>query len=113
VRRPYLPEMFAVNLKSWRELRGGTQVALGDWSSIDPTVIAHYENGDRLPSIESLLRLCDALECSPNQLLTNTESSQICMSKQEYAYWRAKAVAFDKMDLIIDAVKEVHMGDYE
>jgi transcriptional regulator with XRE-family HTH domain len=57
------------NLKSLRELRGLTQAELGDRAGMGGASISHFETGQRMPSLESLVRLADALDVSLDTLL--------------------------------------------
>ena len=57
------------NLVAQRELRGMTQADLGSAAGIAPAAISHFETGQRVPSVESLLKLADALSVSVDFLL--------------------------------------------
>jgi transcriptional regulator with XRE-family HTH domain len=57
------------NLAGQRERRGLTQAELGAKAGIAPGAVSHFETGQRVPSIESLVKLADALECSVDSLL--------------------------------------------
>jgi len=60
---------FAGNLRSLRELRRLTQAELGARAGIAAASISHFETGQRAPSLESLVRVADALEVSVDGLL--------------------------------------------
>jgi transcriptional regulator with XRE-family HTH domain len=66
---PDLAAAFRGRLTSQREQRGLTQAELGAKARIAPGAISHFETGQRLPSLESAVRLADALECSIDYLL--------------------------------------------
>lgn len=57
------------NLVAQRELRGLTQSELGKRAKIAPAAISHFETGQRAPSLDSLVKLADALDCSVDLLL--------------------------------------------
>jgi transcriptional regulator with XRE-family HTH domain len=57
------------NLAALRELRGLTQVELGSRAAIAAASISHFETGQRIPSLDSLIRLADALDVSVDALL--------------------------------------------
>lgn len=57
------------NLVVQRELRGLTQAQLGSRAGIAPAAISHFETGQRVPSLESLVKIADALSCSVDVLL--------------------------------------------
>jgi len=57
------------NLREFREMRGLTQAGLGDRSGIAAAAISHFETGQRVPSLESVVKLADALDISIDTLL--------------------------------------------
>lgn len=69
-----LPASFRVQLAAQRELRGLTQAQLGAKAGIAPGAVSHFETGQRLPSLESVVKLADALECSVDSLLGRQSS---------------------------------------
>ena len=46
-----------------------TQEQLSQNAGISPPFLGHIERGTRKLSVETLVALCEALECSPNDLL--------------------------------------------
>jgi len=60
---------FGANLQSLRELRGLTQAELGKRAGLAAASISHFETGQRMPSLESLVKLADALGVSVDVLL--------------------------------------------
>lgn len=64
------------NLAVQRELRGLTQAQLGARAGIAPAAISHFETGQRVPSLESLVKLADALSCSIDVLLGRTSGDR-------------------------------------
>src|SRR4051812_48494568 len=57
------------NLKELREMRALTQAELGDRAGMAAAAISHFETGQRVPSLESIVKLADALEVSVDALL--------------------------------------------
>lgn len=70
-------EKFRVNLKTLREMRGLTQAQIGMRAGIAAASISHFETGQRVPALDSLVKLADALEVSTDVLLgrASVESS--------------------------------------
>ena len=66
---PDLAVAFRERLTSQRERRGLTQAELGAKAGMAPGAISHFETGQRLPSLESAVRLADALACSIDYLI--------------------------------------------
>ena len=60
---------FSVNLQTLRELRKLTQAELGARAGIAAASISHFETGQRAPSLDSLVKLADALNISVDALL--------------------------------------------
>src|SRR5216684_5359702 len=60
---------FASNLQALREMRGLTQAQLGRRAGMAAASISHFETGQRMPSLESLVKLADALDVSLDTLL--------------------------------------------
>lgn len=56
-------------LRRNRKMRGLTQAELGAKAGIAAASVSHFETGQRVPSLESLVRLADALELSTDALL--------------------------------------------
>lgn len=52
-----------------RKARGLSQSELAQQSGFKPSAIGHFEQGSRIPSVQNLLRLSDALGVSPLYLL--------------------------------------------
>ena len=59
----------ASNLRALREVRGLTQAGLGSRAGIAAASISHFETGQRTPSLESTIKLAEALGVSVDTLL--------------------------------------------
>lgn len=59
----------SANLKVLRELRGLTQAELGSRAGIGAASVSHFETGQRAPSLDSLVKLADALGVTTDALL--------------------------------------------
>lgn len=57
------------NLSVIRQMRGLTQAELGTRAGIAAASISHFETGQRQPSLDSLVKLADALDVSADALL--------------------------------------------
>ena len=57
------------NLKKWRERRGLSQRKLAMTSGVHFVTIARMELGQLDPQLSTLVKLCAALQITPNQLL--------------------------------------------
>lgn len=63
-----MKSIFSKNLKKRREEIDLTTKKLGDITGISQPVISKFENGQE-PKVSTILLLCDALKCTPNDLL--------------------------------------------
>lgn len=61
--------IFRQNLKHYREENGITQIELSRLSNFDSSYIGKIERGDVDPSLESINRICEALDLTPEDLL--------------------------------------------
>ena len=57
------------NLRKFRDLRGLTQAQMGMRSALGAASISHFETGQRTPTIETLIKLADALNVTVDVLL--------------------------------------------
>lgn len=70
LQRPYEdPRHFHQRLRLIREVRGLSQSELARSAEMQPSAIAHFESGRRLPSFENLRALAIALRCTADYLL--------------------------------------------
>lgn len=60
---------FGQKIKNLRKLQKYTQERLSEMIDIDVRQVARIEAGESLPSIETLIRMCEVLNVTPNDLL--------------------------------------------
>lgn len=60
---------YAARLSLARTRKGYTQADLAFRIGQHPSLVSHYENGSRMPSLANLVALCDALDVSADWLL--------------------------------------------
>ena len=58
-----------MNLRKFRELRGLTQAQMGARSAIGAASISHFETGQRTPTLQTIVKLADALDVTVDALL--------------------------------------------
>ena len=61
---------FRHNLRAIREMHELTQEQLAEKAGLQPAAISHFETGQRQPGLRNLVKLCIALNTSPDSLLT-------------------------------------------
>lgn len=57
------------NLQALRARASLSQNDLARLASVDQGLLSHYEAGKRQPSLDTLQRLCEALDCTATELL--------------------------------------------
>ena len=64
-------------LKELRKSRGYTQLALQMQTGIEQALLSKFENGERIPPTETLLRLADFYQVSIDYILCRTDDPQL------------------------------------
>lgn len=65
-----LPVIFQNNLKAARKLRGLSQHALADRLGMGYVSVNRWENGVQSPTLETIVRIAEALQVTPEALLS-------------------------------------------
>lgn len=65
------------NLKLLRKSRQYTQIAVQMKTGIEQALLSKYENGERVPPTETLLRLADFYHVSIDYILCRTSNPEI------------------------------------
>ena len=60
------------NLKALRKSRGLTQIAVQMKTGIEQALLSKFENGERIPPTETLIRLADFYNVSIDYILCRT-----------------------------------------
>lgn len=64
-------------LRELRKRRGYTQIALQMQTGIEQALLSKFENGERIPPTETLIRLADFYNVSIDYILCRTEKPEI------------------------------------
>ena len=65
------------NLKVLRKQKGYTQIAIQMRTGIEQALLSKFENGERVPPTETLVKLADFYEVSIDYILCRTENPEI------------------------------------
>lgn len=65
------------NLKKLRKSRGYTQIAVQMKTGIEQALLSKFENGERVPPTETLIRLADFYQVSIDYILCRTDNPSI------------------------------------
>ena len=75
--QPQLAKLFSERLRTARILRGLTQRTLGKRASVSPSSVGRFEIGTRMPNVETLRRLGEALDVATDYLLGLVDAPSI------------------------------------
>ena len=64
-------------LKELRKSRGYTQISLQMQTGIEQALLSKFENGERIPPTETLLRLAEFYNVSIDDILCRTEKPEV------------------------------------
>ena len=65
------------NLKLLRKNKGYTQIAVQMKTGIEQALLSKFENGDRIPHTETLLRLAEFYDVSIDYILCRTDNPTV------------------------------------
>lgn len=65
------------NLKNLRREKGITQISLQMHTGIEQALLSKFENGERIPPTETLIRLADFYNVSMDYIMCRTEKKEI------------------------------------
>ena len=65
------------NLKQLRKSKGITQIALQMATGNEQALLSKYENGERVPPTETLIRLADFYNVSMDYIMCRTDNPNI------------------------------------
>ncbi|MDR1628773.1 MAG: helix-turn-helix domain-containing protein [Oscillospiraceae bacterium] len=68
-------ELLGLRLSNIRKQQKLTQEKLAEKTNLANNYISNIENGRSIPSLETLIKLCEALEITPNDLLVGTATT--------------------------------------
>lgn len=69
--------MMKNNLKQLRKERGLTQIALQMKTGIEQALLSKFENGERVPPTDTLIRLADFYGVSMDYIMCRTNNPEI------------------------------------
>lgn len=72
-----LGDVMKNNLKLLRKNRGYTQIALQMKTGIEQALLSKFENGERIPPTETLIKLADFYNVSIDYILCRTDNPNI------------------------------------
>jgi transcriptional regulator with XRE-family HTH domain len=91
---------FGSRLQKLREVRGLTQAELGRRAGIAAASVSHFETGQRAPSLESLVKLADALEVSADALLGRADMTVPAGTQVDPIFLQASRASAETLDTL-------------
>ena len=73
-------------IRVWRGRRNLTQERLAALIEREPAYLCRIERGNQKPSLETLLRVCQALELDINNLLSDSPGAQLPAQRREIEF---------------------------
>lgn len=70
------------NLKYLRKSRGYTQIAIQMKTGIEQALLSKFENGERIPPTDTLIRLADFYNVSIDYILCRTDVPEVNKNKK-------------------------------
>ena len=65
------------NIKKYRKEKGYTQIAVQMHTGIEQALLSKFENEERIPPTETLIRLADFYDVSIDYILCRTNKSEV------------------------------------
>lgn len=72
-----LGDIVQTRLKELRKSRGYTQISLQMQTGIEQALLSKFENGDRIPPTETLVRLAEFYNVSIDYILCRTNKPEV------------------------------------
>ena len=93
------PLGFKDHLKLFREAKGWTQADMAKQSGFLPAAISHFETGERTPSLHNLIKLCNALGVTLDELVvTGPKAEPPAKDSQQVAVSERHRVTIQEID---------------
>ena len=105
----------AENLKRYRKAKKWTQEKVAKRVHIDRTTYSKYESGNATPSVETCIRLCLALDISPNELMGWGDATDLVVTPTEEECAAAlqplpAGLSEEEINLVAEKIKKILRG---
>lgn len=94
---------FGTNLRDLRKANGLTQKELGVRIGVTSQAVNKWENGSRLPRMRDVLKICEVLGCTPDDLIK--ESAETLTAKEASMLAMFRKVPEDVQDIVMTVLK--------
>ena len=93
-----------------RKSRGMTQASLAEKAEITNNFLSHIERSYSIPSLETLVRICDALGVTPDAVLLGTATEQSAYLADEFT-GKFQACTPAQKRFILDMMDALNRGE--
>jgi transcriptional regulator with XRE-family HTH domain len=95
-----MSNVFAVRLRTARELRKLSQSELAEKADLQPSAVSHFETGRRSPSFQNLRALADALKVTTDYLIGRTDDLSVSSDVAQRLLRSAEKMSADDLETI-------------
>ncbi len=99
--------VFGQRVRHYRKNKKLSQEQLAELCDLHPTYIGQLERGEKNASLETIMRVCEGLEISPEVLFENIVPRAGASAAQEI-YNIAAALPMEKQKALLDIVEKIH-----
>lgn len=99
--------VFGQRVRHYRKNKKLSQEQLAELCDLHPTYIGQLERGEKNASLETIMRVCEGLEISPEVLFENIVPRG-CASAAQEIYNIAAALPVEKQKALLDIVEKIH-----
>lgn len=99
--------MFGKRLKEVRNLRNLSSIKLAEICSIEPSFVRQIESAAKFPSIPVFVRLCNALNISPEYLLKDSLVEVDDPDNLKMLYDKIKVLTPNEIELATDILEDI------
>ena len=100
-------EIFGQRVRYYRKNKKLSQEQLAELCDLHPTYIGQLERGEKNASLETIMRVCEGLEISPEVLFENIVPQKGRSTAQEI-YNIAVSLSEEKQEALLDIVEKIH-----
>lgn len=76
------------NIRQRRKYIGKTQIQIADLIDVSKSQISKWENDISVPAVSSFIRLCEALNIRPEDLIEGNIEKDLIENKEQKEFWR-------------------------
>ena len=91
------------NIKKYRKIKGFTQAELSEKIDVVPQYFNKIENGKSLPSLDTLIKICNELDISADELIYGKQKIETALITNKWTE-NLMNLDIDKVNMINDII---------